>query len=251
MNLKYRADIDGLRAIAVLSVVLDHAGIPLFHGGYIGVDIFFVISGYLITGIIIREINASEFSFLRFYERRIRRIYPALFVVILFTILASATLYSTGNFHDFGKSVMATTFFVSNIHFWTETGYFEGPAQIKPLLHTWSLAVEEQFYIVFPLLMFLLARYFKPRIRPILIFIALASFVWSIFTLQKDPSSAFYFAHLRAWELLMGVLCNETLCLTVIDKQPLYEDDSHLSVFGSEYVAHIYNQVFRELVNVK
>src|SRR5215212_8031098 len=214
MNLKYRADIDGLRAIAVLSVVLDHAGIPLFHRGYIGVDIFFVISGYLITGIIIREINASEFSFLRFYERRIRRIYPALFVVILFTILASANLYSTGNLHDFGKSVMATTFFVSNIHFWTETGYFEGPAQIKPLLHTWSLAVEEQFYIVFPLLMFLLARYFKPRIRSILIFIALASFVWSIFALQSDPSSAFYFAHLRAWELLMGGLLGLNLIPT-------------------------------------
>jgi peptidoglycan/LPS O-acetylase OafA/YrhL len=206
MHLKYRADIDGLRAIAVLSVVFNHAGILLFHGGYIGVDIFFVISGYLITGIIVREINASDFSLVRFYERRIRRIYPALFVTILFTVLASAILYSGSNFRDFGKSVLATTFFFSNIHFWTETGYFDGPAQIKPLLHTWSLAVEEQFYIVFPLLLFLLASFFRKKILHILTWIALSSFFWSIFALHSDPSGAFYFAHLRAWELLIGGL---------------------------------------------
>ncbi len=204
MKLNYRADIDGLRAIAVLSVILNHAGISLFAGGFIGVDVFFVISGYLITTIIMREIDANEFSLAKFYERRIRRIYPALFTVLLFIIIASAILYDAHNFESFGKSLIATTFFSSNIYFWTETGYFEAPAQIKPLLHTWSLAVEEQYYIVFPLLMAFLARYFKPRIRHILAGMALLSFVWDIYALQNDPSGAFYFAHLRAWELLIG-----------------------------------------------
>jgi peptidoglycan/LPS O-acetylase OafA/YrhL len=206
MKLTYRADIDGLRAIAVLSVVFNHAGIRLFPGGFIGVDVFFVISGYLITGIIMREINAGEFSLAKFYERRIRRIYPALFVTVFFTMFAAAILYRADNFRDMSKSAIATTFFISNIHFWSETGYFEGPAQLKPLLHTWSLAVEEQYYIFFPLCMLFLARYFKSKIFPILIGVALLSFGWNIYTLQIDSSAAFYLAHLRAWELLIGSL---------------------------------------------
>lgn len=203
-QISYRADIDGLRAIAVLSVVLNHAGIALFPGGFIGVDIFLVISGYLITSIIMREINAGKFSLVKFYERRIRRIYPALFAMLAFTVIATMLLYNAQNLRDFGKSLIATTFFFSNIHFWTETGYFERPAQLKPLLHTWSLAVEEQFYIFFPLLMLGLARYVKPRIAQILTGIAILSFSLDLFTLQSDASGAFYFAHLRAWELLIG-----------------------------------------------
>jgi peptidoglycan/LPS O-acetylase OafA/YrhL len=230
MKLNYRADIDGLRAIAVLSVVLNHAGISLFPGGFIGVDVFFVISGYLITGIIMREIDTNEFSLAKFYERRIRRIYPALFVAIFFTVFASAMLYNADNFRDFGNSVIATTFFFSNIHFWTETGYFEGPAQLKPLLHTWSLAVEEQYYIVFPLLMFTLARYFKPRISQILAGIAIMSFCWDIYALQNDPSGAFYLAHLRAWELLIGSLL--ALNPVSINTRPAIRNALSLMGFG-------------------
>jgi len=204
MKLKYRADIDGLRAIAVMSVILNHAGISLFSGGYIGVDIFFVISGYLITTILIREIDTHEFSIARFYERRIRRIYPALFTTLFFTLIAASILYNAQSFMAFSKSMVATTFFFSNIHFWTEVGYFDGEAQLKPLLHTWSLAVEEQYYIFFPLLVMLIGRYFRSKMSHILTGIALLSFSWNIYELQHDPSGAFYFAHLRAWELLIG-----------------------------------------------
>jgi len=204
MKLNYRPDIDGLRAIAVMSVVLNHSGIALFSGGYIGVDIFFVISGYLITTILIRDVDANEFSIAKFYERRIRRIYPALFATLFFTIVVTLILYDSQSLMAFSKSVMATTFFFSNIHFWTEAGYFEGEAQLKPLLHTWSLAVEEQYYIFFPLLVMLIGRFFRPKISHILTGIAILSFGWNIYELQHDPSGAFYFAHLRAWELLIG-----------------------------------------------
>ena len=204
MKVSYRADIDGLRAIAVMSVVLNHAGISLFSGGFIGVDIFFVISGYLITTILIREVDAHEFSIARFYERRIRRIYPALFTTLFFTLIATLILYDAQSLMAFSKSIITTTFFFSNVHFWTEAGYFEGEAQLKPLLHTWSLAVEEQYYIFFPLLVMFIGRYFRPKISHILTGIALISFGWNIYELQNDPSGAFYFAHLRAWELLIG-----------------------------------------------
>jgi peptidoglycan/LPS O-acetylase OafA/YrhL len=204
MNLKYRQDIDGLRAISVLAVLLTHAGIGLFSGGFIGVDIFFVISGYLITNIIVREIQVNEFSLMRFYERRIRRILPALFVVVVFTIAVCAVLYDDAKFKDFGKSVIATTLFVSNINFWKESGYFDGPSQLKPLLHTWSLAVEEQFYIVFPMFMFLVYRYAKKLAPFILAGTAVLSFGFAIYTTSNNPSAAFYLSHLRAWELLVG-----------------------------------------------
>jgi peptidoglycan/LPS O-acetylase OafA/YrhL len=204
MKLNYRADIDGLRAIAVMSVVLNHSGISFFSGGFIGVDIFFVISGYLITTILIREVDAHDFSIVRFYERRIRRIYPALFATLFFTLIVTTILYDAQSFMAFSKSVMATTFFFSNVHFWTEVGYFEGDAQLKPLLHTWSLAVEEQYYIFFPLLVMFIGRYCRPKISHILTGIALLSFGWDIYALRNDPSGAFYFAHLRAWELLIG-----------------------------------------------
>ncbi len=204
MKLNYREDIDGLRAISVLSVILNHAGVGLFSGGFIGVDVFFVISGYLITTIIIREIESNEFSLTRFYERRIRRILPALFIVIAFTVAVCAIMYDAEKFKDFGKSIIATTLFASNINFWKESGYFDAPSQLKPLLHTWSLAVEEQFYIFFPLFMVVLYRYAKKMSSFILLGTAVLSFGLSIYGISKDPSAAFYLAHMRAWELLVG-----------------------------------------------
>jgi len=207
MEFTYRPDIDGLRAVAVLSVLFNHAGIAAFSGGYTGVDVFFVISGFLITGIIQREVSAGEFSLARFYERRIRRIYPALFVTLFFTGLAAAFLYNAKDFSNFGKSLIAATFFFSNIHFWGETGYFEGPAQLKPLLHTWSLAVEEQFYIFYPLMMIFLTRYAKRSASYILAGLALLSLGYSAYTVYYgEASSAFYLVQFRVWELLTGCL---------------------------------------------
>jgi peptidoglycan/LPS O-acetylase OafA/YrhL len=204
MNLNYRKDIDGLRAISVLAVLLNHAGIALFSGGYIGVDVFFVISGYLITSIIAKEIQSNQFSLIRFYERRVRRILPALFVMVVFTFAACAILYDPEKFREFGKSVIATTLFSSNINFWMESGYFDAPSQLKPLLHTWSLAVEEQFYIIFPMFLFLVYRYARKFLRPILAGTAILSFSFAVYITFQDSSTAFYLAHLRAWELLVG-----------------------------------------------
>jgi peptidoglycan/LPS O-acetylase OafA/YrhL len=206
MKLGYREDVDGLRAIAVLAVIFYHVGLGFFSGGFIGVDIFFVISGYLITTIIIREIDDHDFSLARFYERRIRRIFPALFTVLTATLLLSAILYNANGFQKICESLNATVFFGSNILFWTQAGYFEGPSELKPLLHTWSLAVEEQFYIIFPLLMLILARFLRSKLSLAVIFLAIASFTWNIFGMAHDPSGAFYLTHMRMWELLIGSL---------------------------------------------
>jgi peptidoglycan/LPS O-acetylase OafA/YrhL len=203
---KYRADIDGLRAVAILPVILFHAGFDVFSGGYTGVDVFFVISGYLITAIIAREIAEGRFSIINFYERRIRRIFPALFAMMALSYLAAALLFMPREFEDFGKSVMAATFFGSNIHFFNEAGYFDGPAEMKPLLHTWSLAVEEQFYILFPPLLMLLAAYCKGLIRSIVVTLAVLSLLISIWAVSNTPTAAFYLPHARAWELLLGSL---------------------------------------------
>lgn len=219
MKLNYRADIDGLRAVAVLAVLFYHANIKIFSGGFVGVDIFFVISGYLITTIILREIDENTFSIAKFYERRIRRIFPALFTMLIATIIISGWLFSPLVFKDVSQSVIATTLFGSNILFWTQSGYFEAPSILKPLLHTWSLAVEEQFYIFFPLLLVLLARYLRSRLNLILLAITIGSLSWSIYVLNYDDSAAFYLAHLRTWELLIGSLLATKIITTKINLQ--------------------------------
>src|SRR5579864_5874250 len=155
----YRHDIDGLRGLAVLSVIFFHAGFSWFRGGFIGVDVFFVISGYLITSIIQKEIDESHFTLANFYERRVRRIMPALFVTIVGTWIVALLLYMPPEFKSYSASVATTATFVSNILFWRQGGYFAGPAEIKPLLNIWSLAVEEQFYLLFPVTMIFLARF--------------------------------------------------------------------------------------------
>ena len=153
---RYRAEVDGLRALAIVPVVLFHAGFGAFSGGYIGVDVFFVISGYLITSIILQEIHAGHFTIAGFYERRARRILPALFLVML-AILPFAWLWMTPHhLKAFAQSLVAATVFAPNIYFFLKSGYFDLDAEEKPLLHTWSLGVEEQYYIVFPLLVLLL-----------------------------------------------------------------------------------------------
>jgi peptidoglycan/LPS O-acetylase OafA/YrhL len=206
MSLKYRPDIDGLRAIAVLVVIFFHTGVPGFSGGFVGVDIFFVISGFLITSIILKDIKEEKFSIALFYERRIRRIFPALFPVITVTLVIATYLFDAKIFKDLGHSITATTLFSSNILFCKESGYFAAPSLQKPLLHTWSLAVEEQFYIFFPLALIFIHRYLKSRyLLWILIAISL-SLGASIYGVYHYPGVTFYFVPPRAWELLAGSL---------------------------------------------
>ncbi|KTR07047.1 hypothetical protein NS365_05225 [Aureimonas ureilytica] len=200
----YREDIDGLRAIAVLSVILYHFKFTSFGGGYIGVDVFFVISGYLITGIIAREIEQGRFSFLSFYERRIRRIFPALFVVLMATAVYGLWgLYPT-EYKELGGSIAATLAFASNFFFYSLSDYFRPDVEIKPLLHTWSLAVEEQYYLVFPLFLVLAYRYSRRLVVPLIVGIGLVSFALSVWLVRSQPAAAFYLSPPRFWEMLVG-----------------------------------------------
>jgi peptidoglycan/LPS O-acetylase OafA/YrhL len=206
IGMKYRSDIDGLRAIAVVPVVLFHARVPMFGGGFVGVDLFFVISGYLIASLIASEMAAGHFSFTHFYERRIRRIFPALFAVMGFCAVFGWFIMTPDDYKRLGQSIIATTVFVSNILFWSQSGYFDTPAAEKPLLHTWSLAVEEQFYATFPLYLFLVAR-FLPRHRlAITGLVTLASFLLNVWAVHPYPGATFYFGPTRAWELLLGAI---------------------------------------------
>lgn len=203
---QHRMDIDGLRALAVLPITLFHAGIPGFHGGYVGVDVFFVISGYLITSIIARDYSAGQFSYVQFYERRIRRIFPALIGMLLASLVAAYFILLPGEMNDFSKSVIGTIFFASNIVFYKQSGYFEGAAEDKPLLHTWSLGIEEQFYIIFPIVFFITLRYFYKHSKFIIILGAVISLSICIYFTPSKPSAAFYLIPARAWELLAGSL---------------------------------------------
>lgn len=204
-HIAYRPDIDGLRAVAVLPVVLYHAGVTAFSGGYVGVDVFFVISGFLIASIIAREIGEGRFSLVNFYERRARRILPALFVAISATLAAASFTSWPGDFTEIGKSAISTIFFGSNIYFWQTTDYFATAAEFRPLLHTWSLAVEEQFYIVFPLLLMVTARSTRRVLLSLCVAILVASLVASFVATERGPTAAFYLSPMRAWELLLGV----------------------------------------------
>jgi peptidoglycan/LPS O-acetylase OafA/YrhL len=204
-SLKYRPDIDGLRALAVLSVVFYHLGLPI-HGGYVGVDIFFTISGFLIGSIILRQTSDRSFTFAAFYERRVRRIFPALFAMLLVSCVLAYVYLLPVELLSFGKSLAAVSFSISNGFFWLQSGYFDAPASETPLLHTWSLAVEEQFYVFLPIFLVLLRR-FAPRHTDLGIYLfAAASFLISIYGAYRFPSAAFYLPHTRAWELLLGTI---------------------------------------------
>jgi len=202
----YRREIDGLRALAVLPVIFFHAGFNFFSGGFIGVDIFFVISGYLITSIILAEKEAGSFTLLNFYERRARRILPALFVVLLVCIPFSWFWLLPNDFQDFSKSLSAVTAFSSNILFWRQSGYFDTSAELKPLLHTWSLAVEEQYYLLFPLFLSATWRLGKRWMVALLAAIALASLLAAHWGALNKPAAAFYLLPTRGWELMIGAL---------------------------------------------
>lgn len=204
----YRPEIDGLRAIAVLPVVFFHAGYEYFSGGFVGVDVFFVISGYLITSIILTELQKESFNLLTFYERRARRLLPALFFVVSACIPAAWLVMLPSEMKDFSQSLVAISIFSSNILFYLESSsYFSPSVELKPLLHTWSLAVEEQFYILFPLFLMIFHKKSRSTLLIALLMLIAVSFTYGLFEYSREPMSAFYLAHTRAWELISGSLC--------------------------------------------
>lgn len=202
--MQYRREIDGLRAFAVLPVILFHAGFEIFGGGFVGVDIFFVISGYLITSILIEDLAQWRFSILTFYERRARRILPALFFVSLCTIPFAWAWMLPGQFAAFAKSLIATSLFASNILFWKESGYFAAAAEEKPLLHTWSLAVEEQYYVLFPVFLLLAWRFGRTYVFWAIVALSAVSLAIAEWGWRNEPSASFYLIPTRAWELFAG-----------------------------------------------
>lgn len=202
----YRPDIDGLRTLAISSILLFHLGFSTLSGGYIGVDVFFVISGFLITTIILTDLQKQTFSFSEFYTKRIYRLFPALFGMVIFSLVAGYVIFMPDEFKEFAQSVIATSVYISNIFFWLKSDYFAGPSELKPLLHTWSLAVEEQFYFVFPAVLFLIFSKLRSYLLVIVLSLILISFTASIFVLKESASTAFYLSPFRFWELLIGSL---------------------------------------------
>ena len=214
---RYRPDIDGLRALAILTVIGFHAFPSWFKGGFIGVDIFFVISGYLISTIIFGSLRRDAFSFVEFYIRRIKRIFPALLLVLIATLAFGWFVLFADEYRQLGKHVAGGAGFISNFILWNESGYFDNAAETKPLLHLWSLGVEEQFYIVWPLLLWLA---WKKRFNFLAtaIVVAVISFALNIVEVRTDADAAFYSPQTRFWELMAG----SVLAYTHIDYRHLF-----------------------------
>lgn len=202
--MKYQPHIDGLRGISVAAVVLYHAVPTAFPGGFVGVDVFFVISGYLITRLILEEIKDGRFSIVGFYNRRIRRIFPAFIFLALCTSAVAFALFLPNELKAYGIDLVSASFFILNITLYATLNYFSAPAELNPLLHVWSLSVEEQFYLVFPLIVMWGAAYRK--LPWLLAGMIVISFGASLIMLNRDPSAAFYLLPLRAWELGIGAL---------------------------------------------
>ena len=205
--MKYRKDIDGLRSLAIIPVVLYHVYLSKYiKGGFVGVDIFFVISGYLISNIIHTEVHERRFSIYEFYRRRVLRIFPAIYAVYIFCLIAGFFILFPSEQYNLGKTVIGSIFFVSNIFFYKTSDYFDESSHSNPLLHTWSLSVEEQFYILFPIIIILISR-FNLRIKlGILAAIAILSLAFAEFVVHINPPEAFYLVQFRAWELMIGGL---------------------------------------------
>jgi len=205
-GMKYRSDIDGLRAVAILPVVAYHSGLAFVPGGFVGVDVFFVISGYLICRLINDEIKDGSFTVAGFYKRRVMRLFPALFAMLLATSALAYFYLLPIELKEFSDSMIAAVTYVSNVFFALTTGYFDAPAETKPLLHTWSLSVEEQFYIVCPLFMLACHRFCPRRLNALIATGALLSFAAAVLAYGRNPTFAFFLTPFRAWELLLGAL---------------------------------------------
>ncbi len=226
----YRPDIDGLRAIAVMSVVLYHFGIGGLQGGFVGVDVFFVISGYLITGIIHSELKRGEFTLARFYERRARRIFPALFVMLLVTMVTGFFVLLPSDLARLGQAATATVLFVSNALYFRQSGYFDSASDFNALLHTWSLGVEEQFYVGLPLLLMLVHRYRPNWVLRVIAASALVSFAACVLVQPIMAKAVFFLSPFRAWELLLG-------SLVALRAAPQVRDDTLRSLLSVAAVA--------------
>ncbi|MBL6693302.1 MAG: acyltransferase [SAR86 cluster bacterium] len=200
----YRKEIDGLRALAILPVVMFHSGLPFFSWGYIGVDIFFVISGFLITSIIFPKIEKNEFSFLWFYENRARRLFPALFLMIFLSALTALFLFEPIKLKEFSYSIFSSIFFYSNFFFWQAIDYFESNAESMPFLHTWSLSIEEQFYIFFPIFLIVIVKTISRHLLPIIFFFTVLSLALWVYGNIFFQTATFYLPITRAWELMAG-----------------------------------------------
>ena len=205
--MQYRPEIDGLRALAIIPVVLFHGGFSLVSGGFVGVDIFFVISGYLITLLIYNDLSNNSFSPKRFYERRIKRLFPALFFVTVCCSIAAWFLYQPYDLEDFYGNLASVFAFASNVHFYHHSGYFDPSSELNSLLHTWSLSVEEQFYFVFPWLLILAFKMGRKAVWIGVFALIIVSFCLAEWRLESKPMAAFYLLYARGWELMIGSLC--------------------------------------------
>ncbi len=204
--LRYRPDIDGLRALAILPILLLHCGVTKLRGGFVGVDIFFVISGFLITAIMVRDIAEERFSIARFYRHRIVRILPALLVMMTVTLALGCVLLLPNQLRDLGRSAAATSVFGSNVYFYLTSDYFAAASDAKPLVHTWSLAVEEQFYLLYPVLLWSLRGLSRQRLAQVIAGLAVVSFAIGGWLATTYPSAAFFLLPARIWELSLGAL---------------------------------------------
>ena len=224
--MKYRAEIDGLRALSVIPVILFHAGFELFSGGFVGVDVFFVISGYLITTILIEDIENKRFSIVHFYERRARRILPALFFVMIICVPFAWILLSAASLNKFGNGLIGVSLFLSNVVFWKQQGYFAESAELNPILHTWSLAVEEQYYVLFPIFLVLAWRFGKSRVFWMIVVMASISLLLSEWGWRNKEAANFYLAPTRAWELFAG-----SIAAFIVQKQEV-QKNNFLALLG-------------------
>jgi peptidoglycan/LPS O-acetylase OafA/YrhL len=230
MSINYRPEINGLRALAIIPVIFFHADFEIFRNGYLGVDIFFVISGYLITSLIIKDLVNDNFSIYFFLEKRARRILPNLYFILFVTLFFSWILLGRSELSSYLKSLAATILFLSNFFFWSEIPYFDSEANLKPLLHTWSLSIEGQFYIFFPFLLTLIYKLKKKILIHILVIIFFLSLLLCFLGLLNRVNANFYFTITRIWELLMGGIA----AFLIIKKKFSFSErlDNIFSLFG-------------------
>jgi peptidoglycan/LPS O-acetylase OafA/YrhL len=227
----YRGDVDGLRAVAVIGVLLYHAFPEAMPGGFAGVDVFFVISGFLITRIIISSLLDGTFTFREFYSRRVRRIFPALTLVLAFAVLVGWWALLPDEFRQLGSHILGGVAFVSNLVLWSESGYFDTSANLKPLLHLWSLGVEEQYYLVWPLILFACRSHLR-RIFWIILLLAAASFALNLYATTRHPDAAFYWPMPRFWELMLGSIIAYRQTMSGRDDPPSRATAAALSTAG-------------------
>lgn len=227
--MKYLYEIDGLRAVAVTLVILFHLGFESFSGGFVGVDVFFVISGYLITSLIIKEIKENKFSLLSFFSRRARRILPALFFYIFISLIIGLVYFPPHNLKDLGQSIFSISLFVSNIFFYIETDYFKNTTELSPLLHTWSLSIETQYYFFYPILIIIFLKINQKIAKFFWISIGICSLLLSEIIINTDKSLSFFMLFTRFWELLIGGLL---VFIVNMKKNDAWKFDKTFQVIG-------------------